>query len=77
MFIGLTEREKEKESSMWDRNINQLPPLHAPTGIQTHSLGMCPDRGSNPQPWGAQDNAPTEPPSQGTILTYLKAPNDN
>ena len=45
---------------MWERNSNQLPPLHVPTlnwGIQ--NLGICPDRGSSLQTFGIQDDAPT------------------
>ena len=32
------ERERERETSMWETNINQLPPIHAPTGDRTHNL---------------------------------------
>ena len=31
---------------------------------RTHNLGMCPDQEWNPQPFGVQDSAPTEPSSQ-------------
>ena len=46
------EREGERETLMWERNINWLPPLHTLTGDQTHHLGMRPDRGLNPQHFG-------------------------
>ena len=48
------ERERQRE-----RNINRLPPVRAPTGCQTHSLGRGPDKKSDPQPFGVQNNAPT------------------
>ena len=41
---------------MWERNINQLLPVRALTRDGTHNLDMCPDQGSNPQPFGVQDN---------------------
>ena len=53
------ERERERETSMWKRNINCLPPIHTPTGDRTYDLSMCPDQGSNPQPFGPRDDAPT------------------
>ena len=31
-----------------ERNINQLPPICAPNGDQTHNPGMCPHREGNP-----------------------------
>ena len=40
------ERERERAASLWERNTDQLPP----------------DQGSNPQPFGVQEDAPiTEP----------------
>ena len=44
---------------MWERSINWLPPKCALTGDQTCNWGMCPDGKANPQPFGVQDNAPT------------------
>ena len=44
---------------MWERNSDQLPLALTLTGAWTRNLGMCPDWGSNPQPFGLQDNAPT------------------
>ena len=40
-------------------NINQLPPVHAPTGDQTCNLGMCFDQESSPQHFCLQDGSPT------------------
>ena len=53
-------REREKETSMGDRDINQLPPVHTPTGGWTHPLGMCPARGSNSWPLGIQDRCSSQ-----------------
>ena len=41
--IHLLILERERDTSMWERNINWLPPVHAPTMDQTHNRGMCPD----------------------------------
>ena len=41
------------------RNINWLPPMCTPTRDQTRNWGMCPDRESNLQTFGVQDDAPT------------------
>ena len=51
----------ERESLMWERNINWLLPICNRTGDQTCSLGMCPDREWSPQPFGVQEDAPTNP----------------
>ena len=65
MFIDFGEREGERERERERDNINvrkkhcQLPPLYSPGGDQTHNPGMRPDRGWNLQPFGAQDDAPT------------------
>ena len=34
MFIDL----RERETSMWERSIDPLPPMHTPTGDQTHNF---------------------------------------
>ena len=52
-------RERERETLISGRNIDQLPPIYALTRDQTCNLGMCPDQGSNLQPSGVQDIAPT------------------
>ena len=54
---------------MWERNIDWLPSIHAPTGARTHNPGMCPDRESNPQPLVHRTMLqPTEQPSQDCPL---------
>ena len=45
--------EDERETS-----IDCFPHAHR-LGTEPASLGMCPDQESNPQPFGIQDNAPT------------------
>ena len=66
--------EREREPSMWERNIDRPPPIHAPTRDQTHNLGMYPDQESNLQPFGVQDdtsiNWATQP---GQILRNICA----
>ena len=47
---GWGEKERERE-----RNIDELPPISALTGDQTHNLGMCFDQGSKTY----KDDAPT------------------
>ena len=51
MFIDFRERKGERETSMWKRNIDQLTLVRALIEDQTRSLGMCSDRGLNPQPF--------------------------
>ena len=51
--------ERERDKSMRERNIDQLPLIGSPTGDRTHNLGMCPDRELNLQHFGLQDDAPT------------------
>ena len=78
MFIDFIERE----TSMWERNIDQLLPVCAPSGHWTQILGMCPA-------WNLTCDLlvygtmlqPTEPPGQGmnhlvfVIFRNLKFPN--
>ena len=52
------ERERERKKSMGERNVDQLPPVCTLTRDRTHNLGMCPDQGSNLQPFGVQNDAP-------------------
>ena len=61
MFIGFRERGmgRERETLIWERNINRLPPVHALNGNQTHNLGVGTDRELNLQPFSAQDDAST------------------
>ena len=53
---------RERERHRWERNMDQLPPLRAPTGDQTCNLVMCPDWGLNPRPFVVLQ--PTEPPGR-------------
>ena len=55
MFIDF----RERETSMWERNINWLPPVYTLTRDRTHNLGVCPDQELNPQPFGVWEDAPT------------------
>ena len=57
MFMYL--RERERETSMWERNIVWLPPVPTPTGDRTCNLGLCTDLKLNPQHVGVWDDAPT------------------
>ena len=52
-------RERERETWMWERNINRLPAISGPTRDGTQNLGVCPDQESNLQPFGIWDTAPT------------------
>ena len=62
MFIDFREKKGERhtETSMWERNIDWLPPIHVPTGDWTGdqkcNLGICPEQESNPKPFGIWDN---------------------
>ena len=63
IFLLILEREREEEKAIEkesERNINLLPPVCALTGDKTCNLGVCPQWESNPQPFGVQDNAPTD-----------------
>ena len=57
--------EKERE-----RNIEQLPLPHAPTGDQACSPGMCLDQKLNQRPFALQGNAQPSLTSQDTT-TFL------
>ena len=49
-----------KKYVIWlERDMDSLPPIHAPGGCQSCNLAMFPDQESNPQHIGLQDNAPT------------------
>ena len=64
-MFALTFREKRrvKETrtymSMWERSIDHLPPVCAPTKDQTCNVGMSPNQELNLQPFSAWNNAPT------------------
>ena len=76
MFIDFKERKwrgrEEKKTSIWERNVDQLPPVHAPTGDGTHSPGMCSDQQLNPQPSVYQTMLqPIKPSGQGSLVQIL------
>ena len=52
-------KEKERETSMWARNTNQLPLAQALIRDQTCNPGTCPDWELNLWHFDLQDNAPT------------------
>ena len=55
-------REKEKATSIWEKNINRLPLVCALTWDQARNPGMCPYWESNCQPFTLWDDTqPTEP----------------
>ena len=59
-------REGQRGRERW-RNIDGLPPIHTPRRDWIGNPGKRPDQESNPQPFGAQDDAPTEPnPARAT-----------
>ena len=53
-------RERERETLMWERNIDHLPPIFTPTRDPTHS----------PLVYGMMLQ-PNEPSFQGWMLTFL------
>ena len=58
-------------TDFWERKINRLPPVHAPTKDWTCNLGMCPEQKSNPQPFGVWDGAPTNWTTGQDFLLYF------
>ena len=48
-------RERKRNISVREKHQSIASCINL-TGNQTHDLGMCPDRESNPQPFGVQDN---------------------
>ena len=63
MFIDFREGKREqgggRETVVWERNTDWLPPVHALTRDQTHHLGTCSDGEPILQPFGAWDAAAT------------------
>ena len=53
MFIYFLWRERNTD-------IEWLSPVHAPIRDPTCNLGVCPDQGWNPPPFGVPANALTE-----------------
>ena len=60
MFIDFRGRGREgqREISMWEKNINHLPPIRAPRGDCTRNLNMCPDPELNLQTFSVREDAP-------------------
>ena len=82
MFMDLRERgrerqtDKARETSMWEWNIDLLPYSHTcPNWDGTCNLGMCPDQGWNPQPFGVWDDAPTNCTTWPGLLCYCNGDN--
>ena len=52
--------EREREHQCERETFDQLPPVQVPTHVQdwTYDLGMFPDGGSNPQPFGVWEDDP-------------------
>ena len=70
MSLLILEREKERdrETMMWERNIHLLPPICFPTWGRTHNLGMqVPGPGIEPTAFLVYGMTlqPTEHPGQG------------
>lgn len=67
LLIGFRGRKGEREREIPE---SQLPPIHTPTGDLTHNLNRYSDKVSNPQPFGAWDNVPTNPatPARAAFL---------
>ena len=71
MFIDL----RERETSIWERNINWMLAIHALTGDQTHNLDMSPDWESNPQILVCGTMLqPTEPLANDELLFNVRTP---
>ena len=62
--------EGDRETSMWERNINQLPPARAPTGIKTLNLGTRRGQVSNPTTFWCRDNTPTNWVTQPGVAVF-------
>ena len=56
--MGIDFRERGRKTSMRER-YQLIASYTRPNWGQTSNLGMCPDRESNPQPFGPWEDAPT------------------
>ena len=66
------EREKEKENtSMWDRNIDQLSLVRTPSRDWPLNLGVFPDWESNWWPFASWDDAQPTEPHHSRLCTVL------
>ena len=68
MFILIWEREEggERETSIWEKNIDWLLPICTPAGDQNHNLvcALTSNRNLNLLVYGTMLQ-PTQPPDQG------------
>ena len=65
-------RKRGREISTWERNIDWLPSIWAPTEDRTCNWGMCPDQELNQQPFNLwNDTQATEPHQPGFVLCFL------
>lgn len=66
-------REEKEKHQCEKRNTDQLPSVLSLTGDQTCHPGLCPDRESNWQPFGARDDVqPAVPLWLGRFHGFLK-----
>lgn len=74
MFINLREKGRKGKSK---RNIDWLPPICTLTSGGTGNLDICPNRESNPRPFGIQGDSPTNGATWlGLYKTFLNLHND-
>lgn len=68
-------RERDRQTLIWERNIDRLPPRHTPKGESNQKPGYVPWPKSNPPPFSVRDDAPTKwaKPARATnmILVHL------
>ena len=62
---------RERETLVWERNIDWLPPECVSVGDGNCNLGMCPHQELNPEPFDVQDNAPTNWPTQPELCSCI------
>ena len=70
---GERDRQTEKETSVWEINIDWLSPVFSLTGYWTYNLRMCPDLELNLQPFGVENSAPTNWATQPGLAFSFKA----
>ena len=71
MFIDFREEEgeRQRETSVWERNVDRWHPIVPDQGSNLQ-LGMCPAWESNPQPFGVWVNAPTNWATQPVLNIF-------
>ena len=65
-------KERGRETSMWERNIDRLPSKCTSTGHGTCNLGICPDRELNLQTCGVLDSAPAKRATPSGSHSYFR-----